>query len=85
MFLCSPGNPAGGALAAAGAISRTGADGCAGRALVVVDEAYVEFADAPSLASLLADQRNLAVLRTLSKAHALAAARIGCVIADRRR
>jgi histidinol-phosphate aminotransferase len=54
----------------------------AGRALVVVDEAYVEFADTPSLVPYIAAQPNLAVLRTLSKAHALAAARIGCVIAD---
>ena len=48
----------------------------------MVDEAYIEFADTPSLVACIADQPNLAVLRTLSKAHALAAARIGCVIAD---
>jgi histidinol-phosphate aminotransferase len=51
---------------------------------VVVDEAYVEFADAPSLAPRVCELANLAVLRTLSKAHALAAARIGCAIADAR-
>ncbi len=80
VFLCSPGNPAGGFVARADALAL--ARRLAGRALVVVDEAYVEFADAPSLAADVAAQRNLAVLRTLSKAHALAAARIGCVIAD---
>jgi histidinol-phosphate aminotransferase len=53
-----------------------------GRAIVVVDEAYGEFADGDSALALRARHRNLAVLRTLSKAHALAAARIGCVIAD---
>src|SRR5690606_21471546 len=47
----------------------------------VVDEAYVEYADVDSLAAAVARTPNLAVLRTLSKAHALAAARIGCVIA----
>jgi histidinol-phosphate aminotransferase len=52
-----------------------------GRALVVVDEAYIEFAQSPSATSLLARLDNVAVLRTLSKAHALAAARIGAVIA----
>ena len=52
------------------------------QAVVVVDEAYGEFAQAPSAATLLARHANLAVLRTLSKAHALAAARIGSVIAD---
>ncbi len=80
VFLCSPGNPAGGMLAAAAVLAL--AHELAGRALVVVDEAYVEFADAPSLVPSITDQPNLAVLRTLSKAHALAAARIGCVIAD---
>ena len=80
VFLCSPGNPAGGTLARAGVLAL--ARKLEGHALVVVDEAYVEFADVPSLAREVAQQNNLAVLRTLSKAHALAAARIGCVIAD---
>jgi histidinol-phosphate aminotransferase len=80
VFLCSPGNPAGGVLPASGVLAL--ARRLEGRALVVVDEAYVEFADAPSLAAEVVRQSNLAVLRTLSKAHALAAARIGCVIAD---
>jgi len=50
--------------------------------MVVIDEAYVEFADAPSLVARAAAQPNIVVLRTLSKAHALAAARVGCAIAD---
>lgn len=80
VFLCSPGNPAGGVVPreAVFALARR----LAGRALVVVDEAYIEFADASSLAGEVAHMRNLVVLRTLSKAHALAAARIGCVVAD---
>ena len=80
VFLCSPGNPAGGVLARDEVLAL--ARRLARQALVVVDEAYVEFADAGSLAPDVALQRNLVVLRTLSKAHALAAARIGCVIAD---
>ena len=80
VFLCSPGNPAGGVMAAAQVVAL--ARQLKGSALVVVDEAYVEFADVPSLVHEVARQSNLAVLRTLSKAHALAAARIGCVIAD---
>jgi histidinol-phosphate aminotransferase len=47
----------------------------------VVDEAYGEFSDQPSATALMAAHRNLAVLRTLSKAHALPAARIGVLIA----
>lgn len=79
VFLCSPGNPAGGVLGA-GAVFEL-AQRLSGSALVVVDEAYVEFADAPSLVAG-ARPRNLAVLRTLSKAHALAGARVGGVVAD---
>jgi len=80
VFLCSPGNPAGGAIPAEQVLVL--ARQLDGRALVVVDEAYIEFAGVPSLAGKVACQANLAVLRTLSKAHALAAARVGCVIAD---
>lgn len=79
VFLCSPSNPAGSRIVRAD-IERT-ARALAGQALVVVDEAYVEFSDEPSAVELLPRYENLAVLRTLSKAHALAAARIGCVIA----
>ncbi|NUS37948.1 MAG: histidinol-phosphate transaminase [Lysobacter sp.] len=79
VFLCSPGNPAGGALRGDAVLALARA--LAGTALVVVDEAYVEFADVPSLAAQAGVQSNLVVLRTLSKAHALAGARIGCAIA----
>lgn len=86
VFLCSPGNPTGERLPLADIAAF--ADALRGHALVVVDEAYIEFAgdddggDAPSATSLLAGRDNIAVLRTLSKLHALAGARIGCVIAD---
>ena len=79
VFLCSPGNPAGGVLPAGAVLAL--ARQLEGRALIVVDEAYVEFADMPSLVPAIGQQPNLAVLRTLSKAHALAAARIGCLVA----
>ncbi|HKP66038.1 MAG TPA: aminotransferase class I/II-fold pyridoxal phosphate-dependent enzyme, partial [Casimicrobiaceae bacterium] len=80
VFLCSPGNPAGGAIARRDILGLARA--LHGHALVAVDEAYVEFADVTSLAPSVAGQTNLVVLRTMSKAHALAAARIGCAIAD---
>lgn len=80
VFLCSPGNPAGSLLGREAVLAL--ARRLEGRAMVVVDEAYIEFADADSLAADVASQSNLVVLRTLSKAHALAAARIGCVIAS---
>ncbi|MGO1068179.1 histidinol-phosphate transaminase [Lysobacter sp. CA199] len=80
VFLCSPGNPSGSLLPLEEIEAL--ALRLRGRALVVVDEAYIEFAGGASAVRLLGRQRNIAVLRTLSKAHALAAARIGSVIAD---
>ncbi|MGE8220837.1 MAG: histidinol-phosphate transaminase [Stenotrophomonas acidaminiphila] len=80
VFLCSPSNPGGRSIALA-QVEQV-AVALRGQALVVVDEAYAEFADEASAVSLLPRHDNIAVLRTLSKAHALAAARIGCVIAD---
>src|SRR4029453_3117349 len=52
--------------------------------LVVVDEAYVDYADASDYASalvLLCVHRNLVVTRTFSKAYALAGLRVGYAIA----
>ncbi len=80
VFLCSPNNPTGNRLDTT-AIRRI-AGALAGRALVVVDEAYIEFADGASLAADLEEFSNLALLRTLSKAHGLAGARCGALLAD---
>ncbi len=79
VFVCTPNNPTGGSVP----IDQiTGlATALAGRALVVVDEAYAEFADTPSVTSLLDQHPNLVVLRTLSKAYGLAGARLGVLIA----
>jgi len=80
VFLCSPNNPTGNLLdeAALLEVCRSLAE----RALVCVDEAYIEFAGRASLASRLAEFPNLVVLRTLSKAYALAGARLGTLIAS---
>lgn len=80
VFLCSPNNPTGNLLEPA-AILRIAKE-LAGRALVVVDEAYLEFADSVSLACQIPRHLNLCVLRTLSKAHGLAGARLGALLAD---
>lgn len=79
VFLCSPNNPTGGVVPIA--VLAGIAAALSGRALVVVDEAYIEFAGATSATTLLSKFANVAVLRTLSKAHALAAARVGSLIA----
>jgi len=51
------------------------------RGLLVVDEAYAPFAEEDAV-SLLAEHRNLVVVRTLSKAYALAGIRVGYALAD---
>lgn len=79
VFVCTPNNPTGG-LVPRSEILRL-LEALRGKALVVVDEAYVEFAGVPSLAADLAQHPHLGVLRTLSKAYGLASARLGCLLA----
>jgi len=75
--VCSPNNPTGGVLAPDDVRRLCAeADG-----LVVVDEAYHEFAGS-TVAPLLADHPNLVVLRTFSKAKALAGLRVGYLMAS---
>ncbi len=79
VFLATPGNPTG-AVVASEDVARL-ATSLRGRALVVVDEAYGDFTEAPSAVGLLDAHENVVVLRTLSKAHGVAGARIGAVLA----
>jgi len=79
VFLCSPNNPTGRSLDRAAVLAVVQA--LAARAVVAVDEAYVEFSGAPSLAAEIAQNPNLVVLRTLSKAYGLAGARAGTTLA----
>jgi histidinol-phosphate aminotransferase len=80
LFFCSPNNPTGSVmqLEEIKKICETVAQ----RSLVVIDEAYIEFADGPSASCLLKECPNLIVMRTLSKAYGLAGCRIGAVLAD---
>ncbi len=78
VFLCSPNNPTGGRLTPGRILELV--ERCP--ALVVVDEAYVEFSDGPSLAPRTASVPRLAVLRTFSKAWGLAGARVGWLAGD---
>jgi histidinol-phosphate aminotransferase len=78
IFLCSPNNPTGNRLERRAILEL--ARQLEGRALVVVDEAYVEFADGPSLSAEIIDQPGMVVLRTLSKAHGLAGVRCGALL-----
>ncbi len=76
-FLCAPNNPTGNPVAPADIL---GVADALPETLIVLDEAYIEFSDQPSLAAEAARRDNLVVLRTLSKAYGLAGARVGCAI-----
>jgi len=79
VFVCSPNNPTG-TLFAASEIERLCVE-LDGKALVAVDEAYLEFAQSPGVRGWLRRFPHLVVLRTLSKAFGLAGARCGTVLA----
>ena len=79
IFLCAPNNPTGSMIAEQDVVDI--ANERRNRSIVVLDEAYIEFADRDSLAGLVGKLDNLVVLRTLSKAQALAGARCGVAIA----
>jgi histidinol-phosphate aminotransferase len=79
VFLCTPNNPSGKSIGRDD-VERV-AQALSGKALLVVDEAYIEFSDQPSAIELINRYEHIAVLRTLSKAWALAGARIGTLIA----
>jgi histidinol-phosphate aminotransferase len=80
ILLCSPNNPTGTPLP----LEVVEAVYEAARGIVIVDEAYQEFAphEAPSALTLLEGRPRLAVSRTMSKAFAFAGARVGYLAAD---
>lgn len=79
VFICSPNNPTGNRVAES-QLSDVLAM-FAGKSLVVVDEAYIEFDIDNSWANKLDEFPHLVILRTLSKAFALAGLRCGFVLA----
>jgi len=80
VFLCSPGNPTGNLLPKEQIIQAI--ELFKESAIVVVDEAYIEFSPEQTSISLLKDYNNVIVLRTLSKAFALAGLRCGFTLAS---
>lgn len=79
IFLCSPNNPSGNDLDRGHMMDLVAA---LPDTIIVIDEAYSEFTDKASLAPEIAGNPNIVVLRTLSKAFALAGARCGALLAD---
>ncbi|KPM33346.1 Histidinol-phosphate aminotransferase [Croceitalea dokdonensis DOKDO 023] len=78
LFICSPNNPTGNLFNQA-KIEWILANF---NGLVVIDEAYIDFADIPSWATRLHEFPNLVVIQTLSKAYGMAAVRLGLCFAS---
>lgn len=79
IFICSPNNPTANVMRDSDIL-----DICARfEGIVVVDEAYIEFADKKSLVTKIKKYPNLIVLRTLSKAFGKATIRVGYAVAER--
>jgi histidinol-phosphate aminotransferase len=78
LFLCSPNNPTGRQYELAD-LQRV-LEVFAG--IVVVDEAYIDFADVPSAVELISTNDRLVVLQTFSKAWGMAGIRLGMAFAD---
>ena len=79
VFLCTPNNPTGNIIDIA-VIEKIALN--MPNSIIAVDEAYMEFADAPSAVCLLNKYPNLVVMKTLSKAYACAGVRIGTLLAS---
>ncbi|MEY0231832.1 histidinol-phosphate transaminase [Providencia manganoxydans] len=80
IYICSPNNPTGNIIDNKDLVQVL--EMAAERALVVVDEAYIEFCPQYSVANWITNYPNLVVLRTLSKAFALAGLRCGFTLAS---
>lgn len=80
LFICSPNNPTGALVPRDDILALV--QGRAGQSLVVVDEAYLEFSGARSVADEIGRYDNLVVLRTMSKAWGLAGVRCGALLAS---
>lgn len=77
IFICSPNNPTGNLMSREDILSVSRSfDG-----IVVVDEAYIHFANEASLVSEINNMHNLVVLQTFSKAWGLAGLRVGLAFA----
>ncbi len=77
VFCCSPNNPTGNLLEEEAILKLCKSF----KGIVVVDEAYIEFASRPSLTAKLKKFENLVLLRTFSKAWGLAGIRVGYAVA----
>ena len=81
VFVTTPNNPTGNAVDIS-LLKQLAAVAKSVNALLVIDEAYEEFSSIDSSVSLLKEFENVVVVRTMSKAFALAGARVGYLVAN---
>jgi histidinol-phosphate aminotransferase len=75
VYICNPANPTGTIIPAAEL--ETFIKDIAPKCIILLDEAYTEFCDEPSMANLVNDYPNLIVAKTFSKIYGMAGARVG--------
>ncbi|MDP4263789.1 MAG: histidinol-phosphate transaminase [Bacteroidota bacterium] len=80
VYLCNPANPTGTVVPAAEL--ETFIKDMAPKCVILLDEAYTEFSDEPSMAKMVNDYPNLIVAKTFSKIYGMAGARVGFTLAQ---
>ena len=78
IYICNPNNPTG--MTLDGDVLRAFCRSIGNRAVVLVDEAYIELTDEPeytSVADLISEEENVVVMRTFSKIFGMAGLRVG--------
>lgn len=78
IFICSPNNPTGNLMDRESILMIARQS----NGIVIVDEAYIDFADEPSMLAELSELPNLVVLQTFSKAWGMAGVRVGLAFAS---
>ncbi|HUX94263.1 MAG TPA: histidinol-phosphate transaminase [Bacteroidales bacterium] len=79
IYICSPNNPTGNCMDYAD-VEKIVADS---GSVVIIDEAYIDFSDKPSLLKLVGKYPNVIVMQTFSKAFGLASVRVGMAFASK--
>ncbi len=79
MYVCNPNNPTG--TVVENHLLRNFVEECSKKCMVLVDEAYTEFENLPSLSDMAIKNPNIIIAKTFSKIYGLAGARIGYAIA----
>ena len=79
VYVCNPNNPTGTILPSEDVKSFI--EEVSKRSLTLLDEAYIEYCDQPTMANMVATNKNLVIAKTFSKIYGLAGARIGYALA----